>query len=445
MHRAILDEYFRMKGLRRPNQANRGNSVQSSISKGVDQSLAGAPVQSVTEKPVSSVALLGVDYPGLRPAMSVAEGDRVHVGQVLFTDRMHPRIAFVAPLSGRIASIDFRRRRRLSALVIRRDPDEPVKVLADAPIDVTSATALRDALLSRGLWPAFRTRPFGHIPVPDAVPRAIFVTATDSEPLAPDPRVVLASRNKKFRLGTDLLTLLTDGPVYVCQPPGPPLADETGRIRIARFDGPHPAGLAGTHIHVLHPVSPGGEIWTIDCQDVAAIGHLAETGNFDPARIIALAGPRAAHPRLIRTISGASIRDLTLGEEVDGQSVRFISGSRLSGRDSAWLGRNHRQVTMIDAPAAHPRRRWSPAFWGRVRSVPRPIIPTSALERTLPAGFLPVPLVRALSVGDVEAAARLGALELIEEDMALLSALCTSGADYGALLRQTLDTLAEAA
>ncbi len=415
--------------------------MQFSFSKGVDLTLAGAPDQSVTDKPVTAAALLGVDYPGLRPALVVAEGDRVRVGQVLFTDRAHPSVTFVAPLSGRVASIERGPRRSLSALVIRRDADTSDDGPSDAPIDTASPDTLRAALLSRGLWPAFRARPFGHIPAPEARPAAIFVTATDSEPLAPDPRALLAARDADFRRGAELLTLLTDGPVHVCQPPGPALVEELGRILITRFAGPHPAGLAGTHIQALHPATPGSEVWTIDCQDVAAIGHLAETGRYDPARIVALAGPRAARPRLLRTVAGVSIRELAAGEVAGAGPARVLSGSPLSGRDAAWLGRYHRQVTMIDA-APQISRRWRGAGG---KPGPRPIIPTAALERALPAGFLPVPLIRALAVGDVDAAARLGALELIEEDMALLSALCTSGADYGALLRQVLNTLAEAA
>ena len=415
--------------------------MRFSFSKGVDLALAGAPEQSVTDKSVSSAALVGVDYPGLRPALAVAEGERVRVGQVLFTDRAHPRIAFVAPLSGRVAAIERGPRRSLSALVIRRDADTTYEGPAKTPVDTTSPDALRDALLGRGLWSAFRTRPYGRVPAPDARPAAIFVTATDSEPLAPDPRALLAARGADFGRGAELLTLLTDGPVHICQTPGPALVDETGRIRITRFAGPHPAGLAGTHIQALRPAKPGAEVWTIDCQDVAAIGHLAETGRYDPARIVALAGPRAARPRLLRTVAGASIRELAADEDTGAGPARVLSGSPLSGRDAAWLGRYHRQVTMIDAAPQIPRR-WRGAGG---KPGPRPIIPTAALERALPAGFLPVPLIRALAVGDVDAAARLGALELIEEDMALLSALCTSGADYGALLRQVLNTLAEAA
>lgn len=424
---------------------SKGRSVQFSLSSVVALPDAGAPALSVTAKPAAEAALLGADYPGLRPTFAVAVGDRVDVGQVLFRDRSQPRIAFVAPMSGRVASVDFGPRRCLSALVIHRDGDAPDTAGVGDPVDVSNAEGLREVLLSKGLWPAFRTRPFGRIPDPDAMPRAIFVTATDTEPLAPDPRVVLASQDGAFRRGVALLTLLTEGTVHVCQSPGPPLAEATGRVRVTSFAGAHPSGLAGNHIHTLHPVGPGAEVWTIDCQDVAAIGHLAETGAHAPSRIVAVAGPRAPHSMLVRTTLGASIRDLAAGEHAGAMPARVLSGSVLSGRDAAWLGRYHRQVTIIDAVAPPRRRGWRTILGTRQVQGPRPIIPTRALEHALPAGFLAVPLIRALAVGDADAAARLGALELIEEDMALLSAHCTSGADYGMFLRRVLDALAESA
>lgn len=393
-------------------------------------------MELIEDRPARSFAVMGADYPGLRPALSVAEGDEVQAGQVLLTDRTHPRVAFVSPVAARVVSVEYGPRRSLSALVLHRAETQEDAQAPAAPPDMTGRAALTGALLSRGMWPMFRTRPFGRFPDPAAVPDAIFVTATDTEPLAPDPRVTVAGREQAFRAGVELLASLTDGPVHVCQSPGAPLAPESARIRNAVFDGAHPAGLAGTHIERLHPVGPGRQVWTVDCQDVAAIGHLAETGHYDPSRIVAITGAHLPTPELIRTIPGASLR------EVAGEDGRILSGSGLSGREASWLGRFHRQITRI-APDGRDR----PWLRGRARPglPPRPIIPTAALGRALPPQFLPVPLMRALAVGDIEAAARLGALSLIEEDMALAGFLCTSGADYGSLLRRVLEELEMAA
>jgi Na+-transporting NADH:ubiquinone oxidoreductase subunit A len=397
--------------------------------------LAGTPVPEISARPVSRLALVGADYPGLRPAFAVAEGEEVAAGQILFTDRADPRVGVVSPAAGVVESITQGPRRSLSELVIRVAEVPAPEV---ASVDTSSPAALRAALLAQGLWPAFRARPFGGIPSPDAVPQAILVIATDSEPWAADPRAVLAPLADAFRRGVACLTLLTEGPVHLCQPAGEPLAAASARVEVHDVGGPHPSGLAGARIRVLH--LSGVPVWTIGAQDVAAIGQLAATGRADPERIVALCGPRAMHPRLLRTLPGAALRELTEGEETPGGAVRVLSGSPLSGRDAAWLARGHRQVTLIDEPARRTLPRWLAR--GTARPGARPILPTRALETALPRGFLPVPLMRALAVGDVETAARLGAGDLIEEDVALLSALCTSGADYGALLRHVLDDLA---
>jgi len=361
----------------------------------------------------------------------------VRAGQVLLADRVHPQVVIVAPMAGKVQSIDYGPRRGLSALILQGDgavADAPAPL---APPDVTTRNTLRDILLSQGLWTAFRTRPFGRFPDPDGVPDALFVTATDSAPWAVDPRDVLAGQQDDFQTGVELLALLTEGPVYVCQSAGPTLVQETPRIHNAVFDGPHPAGLAGTHIQTLYPVGQGREVWTVECQDVAAIGHLARTGYHDPRRIVAVTGRGTSDPALIRTIPGASLRDIV------GADVRILSGSQLTGREANWLGRFHRQIT----PLEHQKpRKWPPwlAHHKQTGGL-RAIIPTAALERALPPDILPVPLMRALSVADFEQAKRLGALCLIEEDMGLLSSLCTSGANYGVLLRQVLDALEDAA
>ncbi|HMQ93617.1 MAG TPA: hypothetical protein PKA33_01875 [Amaricoccus sp.] len=417
-----------------------------SIRKGYDPALPGAPRQSVEDAaPVGSAAILGADCPGLRPALAVAAGDPVRRGQVLFTDRRHPAIAYVSPLTGVVEAIDFGPRRTLSAMVLRRTAETGPEDGAGPPAPTGDA---RETLLARGLWPAFLARPFGRVPAPDGTPVAILVSATDSNPLAPDPRVVLADRRPAFDRGLTVLAALTAGPVFVAQPPGAGLAAAAGdRIRAVEISGPHPAGLPGAQLYRLRPEIGPGKVWTIGYQDVAAIGHLFATGDYRSERVVALGGPRARDPRLVRTIMGASLRDLTSGEVAPGGRggfARILSGSVLAGREAAWLGRHHHQVTILDArPEA--RRLSLPRWLGRSRRGPRPLIASERLEGLLPFGIPPVPLMRALAVGDSETAERLGALDLVEEDVALLSCFCTSGADYGRLLRRVLDELAEAA
>ena len=419
-----------------------------SINRGFDLQLAGAPEQRVSDgPPVREAALLGNDTLAIRPKFVVAEGEVVRAGQTMFVDRARPDIAFTAPLSGTVTTIALGRRRVLSSVTVTSGPARTAPAASEPP--QASPAQLRESLLGGGLWPAFRSRPLGRIPDPGATPAAIYVTAMDTEPLAADPSVVLTKQGEPFAKGLDALQQLTAGPVYLCQAPGPALSAEAGRLKICHFAGPHPAGLAGTHIDHLCPATMERMVWTVGYQDVVAIGDFLSSGAYPAARVVALAGPRAARPRLVRTCLGARLSDLTDGEViagVDGRPARLLSGSVLSGRDAAYLGRYDTQVTVLDG--LHDRRvggfmGWLAARWPA--GGPRPIVPTAALDKALALDIPAVPLLRALSIGDAESAGRLGALDLIEEDLALASSLCTSQSDYGALLRRVLDDLAEAA
>lgn len=408
------------------------------------------PEQSIREgAAVARIALLGVDLPGLRPKLLCEQGSRVKRGQAVFHDRAHPEIVFVSPVAGVVESITLGPRRSLSALVIRsetgqREPD-PVTMA------MSSATAVRAALLENGSWPSFLTRPFGRIPAPDAVPEAIFVTVTADNPHAPDPRVVLADQHDAFAAGLKALALLTDGTVHVCQAQGADIAAGLGdRIRGSFFSSGTASGLAGTHIHRLHPVGRGQSVWSIGYQDVLSIGKLIETGVPDFSRVVAIAGPRARHPGLLRTVAGASLQELIREETVTGTGAAplcVLSGSAATGRQASWLGRYHQQITLLDDVPNHgkaPEKGWI-AHFRRASSMPAPLVPTAALECALSFDVPVVPFLRALSVGDAETASRLGCLEMVEEDLAAVSLACTSGADYRRMLRHVLDELAEEA
>lgn len=408
---------------------------QIRIRRGLDIRLAGVPRQALrAAAEIRTVAVSGHDFPGVRPDFRVAPGDRVRAGQTLFVDRRRPRIAFTAPAAGIVTAIDRGRRRSLDSLVIRLDGDDA------ETFDVPPPGEVRGLLLESGLWPSFLTRPFGRIPDPDAVPGAIFVTATDTSPLAADPRVVTGLHPQEFRRGLGALPALSGGPVFLCRPPGPPLAEGMdGRIEEVAVTGPHPAGLAGTHIHHLAPVGAGGSVWQIGYQDVIAIGALLATGRVQAGRIVALAGPGVRDPALARLPAGASLDEALDGNLAAGP-MRIVSGPILSGREAGYLGRYHNQVTVIgrDAEGPGPLARLGALLGGTPDAA---ILPREAFERVMPLDILPVPMLRALSIGDVETARDLGCLELVEEDMALLSHVCTTGTDYGALLRDVLDRI----
>lgn len=381
------------------------------------------------------VALLGSDCRGLRPALAVAEGDQVARGQTLFSDRRQQRLSFTSPVSGTVAAITRGERRSLDSLVIEVGGDAVRGFDPPAP----GRAGMQDILLESGLWQAFRTRPFERIPDPEAAPpAAIFVTAIETAPQAPEPRSIIAAAADTFERGVRGLQLLTDGPVHVCQAPGAPLAKPSDRVRVSEFDGPHPAGLPGTHIHFILPASARRMVWHIGYQDVIAIGTLLATGEVPGDRVVSIAGDGMGSSRLVRTFQGADLRQL-VADDLRSGATRLVSGPAIGGREARFLGRYHRQISVLDLACQRRRPAWLAALGDRA------ILPLPAYEQVMPLRLLAVPLLRALAAGDVETAERLGCLELGEEDMALLSHVCPIDGDYGPMLRFALDELEAAA
>lgn len=432
--------------------------------------ISGEPEQVLHDGPrIRTVAVLGPDYHGLKPSMAVQVGDRVAKGQVLFSDRKAEGVRFTAPAAGTVAAINRGEKRALLSVVIDVDGSEEREFARHEPGALAGLTReqVTDGLAASGLWTALRTRPYSKVPVPGTVPQAIFVTAIDTHPLAADPAVVLAPHAEAFRHGVQLLTALTEGKVYVVGRAGAaiPRADAP-RVVYEEFAGPHPAGLAGTHIHFLDPVHEHKTVWTIGCQDVVAIGQLFTTGRLVTERVVALGGPSVARPRLLRTVLGASTDELTAGELVAGEQ-RVVSGSLLGGRRAhgalAFLGRYHTQVSVL--PEGRERRfmGWiSPGtdrhsvmgiylsrfLRGRrfamdtsTNGSPRAIVPIGAYEKVMPLDVLATPLLKSLVVGDVEMAVKLGALELDEEDLALCSYVCPGKYEFGPILRDNLSRI----
>lgn len=323
------------------------------IKRGMEIPIQGAPQQVIEDAPATrAVALVGFDYVGMKPTMAVAEGDRVKLGQLLFTDKKAEGVRYTAPASGIVSAINRGARRVLQSVVIDIDGDEAEsfsKVSAEQAAGL-DATVIREQLIASGQWTGLRTRPFSKVPAIDGEASAIFVTAMDTHPLAADPTVIIGEQAEAFALGQDLLAKLTAGKVYVCSAVGASVpVGKAANIELAEFGGPHPAGLAGTHIHFLEGVSSSKTVWQIGYQDVIAVGRLFLDGRLYTDRVISLAGPQIENPRLLRTRLGADLQALCAGEQKEGDN-RVISGSVLGGRavatGIAYLGRYHNQVSV---------------------------------------------------------------------------------------------------
>jgi Na+-transporting NADH:ubiquinone oxidoreductase subunit A len=444
------------------------------VTRGLDLPIAGAPAQVIgAARAVTQVALLPADHLGTKPRLRVQVGDEVTLGQPIWQDRTHESITVVSPGTGRVVAIHRGERRVLQSIVIALDEGASTEhAVASWHASVArDRAALRALLLDAGLWVAFRTRPFSHVPAPDTDPSALFVTAMDTNPLAPNIDVIIAERRADFDRGLAALRTLTDAPVYVGRGVGSTAGDGVPGVTTAEFTGKHPAGMVGYHIHVLAPVSRTRIAWHIGAQDVIRLGHLVHTGRLDVTQVVALGGPPVTTPRLLRTRLGASIAELTAGEIRAGTAEhdlppRVISGSVLTGREAsdpvfAFLSRFHQQVSVLPEVRVRsflgwlglraPRFSVMPVYAGggaaagfdtRMHGGPRAMVPIGAYERVMPMDLMPTHLLRAIALGDAEWAEELGVLELDEEDVALCSYVCPGKTDFGGLLRRMLETIA---
>lgn len=435
------------------------------IKKGLDLPISGAPRQEISDgRSVSSVALIGYDYHGMKPTMLVREGDTVKKGQPVFSDKKNEGVIYTAPASGIVAQINRGKRRVFQSLVIEVKGDDAVefKKYSEQELASLSADDITSQLVESGLWTAFRTRPYSKAPKLGSSPEAIFVQAIDTNPLAADPAVVLAEQTESFKLGLSLLTKLSKGKVWLCKAPGASIPTADG-VSVEEFAGVHPAGNTGTHIHYLEPVSATKTVWSINYQDVVALANLFLTGQIDTNRVVAVAGPQVKEPRLIRTQLGASLVELTQDELKEGDN-RLISGSVFGGRgglkETEFLGRFHTQISVLENDHRRPMVHWlRPGadnysvlniylgkflkgkkfdFSTTQNGSERAMMPVGQFEKIMPLDILPTQLLRALAVGDIESAEQLGALELDEEDLALCTYVCAGKYEYGPILRDNL-------
>lgn len=406
------------------------------FNRGLDIRTGGDPRQAIGAAPeVALVGHVGSDYPGLRLAPLVAPGDRVARGAPVLACRRRKEIRLPAPVAGIVDEVTLGPRRRLSLLSIRPEGDEARTF--DRPAKLTREST-RALLLEAGLWATLTARPFGRIPDPEGEPDALFVTATDTEPGAPDPRIAIEAAGGAFAEGIHLLRHLTDAPVFVCQPPGEPLVHPGGHVRVETVSGAHPAGLAGTQIDRLFPLGDRRAVWQIGYPDVIAIGRLLSGGTLDLMRTVALSGPMVRDPRLLPLPAGAALDGLAAAEVLPGPR-RTLSGSALSGIEARFLRRGHRQVTLVPRVEPVPHHPWLPAPRRPLR--PAPVIGHAALDAAIGPDIPALPLIRALSTGDADEALRLGAGALLPEDLALLTYVTGGRDDLGARLRDVLDRL----
>jgi len=438
------------------------------LKKGLNIPVLGIPEQVIQgEKNPKSVAVLGPDYKGLKPKMLVSVGDKVKRGTPLFCHKDSPEIFYVSPCKGKVRVINRGEKRVLLSVVIEIESitDKGINITKSHSNEKSQEQLVKKCLFDSGLWTSFLTRPYSKVPSVDSVPSSIFITAMDTEPLCPDAELIINQDFKAFGEGVKKISLLTKGNVFIC-------TKNDSQVKVNdhntyEFAGPHPAGLAGTHMHFLDAPTASKTVWSIGYQDVIAIGKLFLTGFIDINRVVSIAGPHAIKPRLVKTVLGASLDDILEGEYNKAEGCRVISGSVLSGfhatNELAYLGKYSRQITIIKEDLEKHFFGWIKPQPNKFSVMPvllsafsffklfnltsnlnggrRAMVPTGVFETLMPQDFLPTQMLRALLVMDTDVAQSLGALELDEEDLALCTFACPAKYEYGSALRDSLQKI----
>lgn len=438
------------------------------ISKGLDLPITGAPVQKIFSGPaIKTVAVTGQDYVGMKPTLLVQVGDKVKKGQALFEDKKTPGVIFTAPAQGTVKEINRGEKRAFISVVINVEGDEQISFenYKSKGTNV-SAEEAKCLLVESGLWTALRTRPFSKTPALDSKAAALFINVMDTNPLTASPELIVSGNLADFKAGVAVLSKLAPK-TYVVTHRRSCVDVKDLDVKHEVFAGPHPAGNVGTHIHFLEPVSLNKSVWHIGYQDVIAVGKLFTSGKLDSTRVIAIGGPAARNPRLVTTIKGASIAELTNGETLENSNIRFVSGSVLGGRtakgENGYLGPFHNQISLLNEGNHREFMGWQspglnkfsvkPVFLSKLfpgkkfnldtntNGSLRSIVPIGSFEKVMPLDILPTQLLRYLMVKNTDYAASLGALELDEEDLALCTFVDPCKNEYGPVLRENLNII----
>jgi len=442
------------------------------LRKGLDIRLVGAANKVETESPMpKTVAIRPSDFHGMVPKMVVKEGEAVTAGKPIFHDKYNPSIKYVSPVTGTLNAVVRGEKRRILEVVI--DVAENQNFESGSPIDVASMSGdqIKELMLESGLWPFVRQRPIDVVADPSRAPKAIFISAFDSAPLAPDFDFVLHGKEKEFQAGLDAISKLTEGKVHLTlNGKAPADATFTGAqgVEKNKIFGKHPAGNVGTQIHHIDPINKGEFVWVLNAQDVAIIGRFFLSGKYIPKRTIALAGSEVKDPHYFETIIGANVSEIVKGRFTS-DNVRVISGNVLTGDKidaDGHLGFYHNQITVIpegDQLKFVLTKGWlGPGFdkFSNSRLFPtfltgnkkfrldtnlngeeRAFVVTGELEKVFPFDILPMQLVKAAITDDIDGMENLGIYEVAPEDFALCEYVCTSKIDIQDKVRQGLDLI----
>lgn len=437
------------------------------LRKGLDINLKGKPVREMLEvKPSAGYALCPDDFTGVTPKVVVKEDQMVKAGEPLFIDKNHPEVKFVSPVSGKVTMVERGARRKVLSVRVAAEGNEVVD-FGKKNVSLLKGDQVKEALLEAGLFAFFKQRPYDVVPDPEVAPRAIFVSAFDSQPLAPEFEYVLNGQEADFQTGLDALAKMAPTYLGVSAKQTSAALKEAKGVTVTVFDGPHPAGNVGVQINHTAPVNKGEVVWTLGAEEVIFIGRLFNKGQVDLTRTIAVAGSEVKTPAYARVKVGAQIESVLKGRLAEGKSLRIVNGNVLTGEKSSmegFLGAHATELTVIpEGDDVHEMLGWiMPRFdqystsrsyfsWllgkkeytldARVKGGERHMIMSGEYDRVFPMDIMPEYLVKAIIAGDIDRMEALGIYEVAPEDFALCEFVDSSKLELQRIVREGLDAL----
>ncbi|MCF7825470.1 MAG: Na(+)-translocating NADH-quinone reductase subunit A [Candidatus Marinimicrobia bacterium] len=434
------------------------------LKKGYDIPLQGSAERRIEKAPkTTAIAVQPIDFRGLRPAMKVEAGDSVKRGSVLFVDKNNPEILFRSPAAGTVREVVRGERRVIQRVIIdvAGDAAEKFESFTAAQVDAFSSTQAREILLKGGLWPVIRQRPFSRIANLEAVPKAIFISAVDSAPLAAESDMLLEGREKHFQLGIQLLSKLADCKIHLSvSAKTKAFFSPIKGVELHEFSGPHPVGNVGVQIHHIDRILAGDKVWYLSPRHVAQIGRLLSEGEYPGSKTYALTGSELDTRYYVKGSEGALVSDLVT-KGLKATTQRVISGNVLTGTKSSargfvsfyddmitvipelegrrffgWLrlGLNANSFWPMFLSKLTPQKKLAPTT--DMNGEERAFVSTGKYEKVVPMDILPVHLCKAILVEDIELMEQLGIYEVAAEDLALCSYICPSKIEFGDIIEK---------
>lgn len=444
-------------------------SKVTKIKRGLDIPLAGKAEKVIKKAEAAQYyAVKPIDFHGMRTKLMVKVGDKVKSGTPLFYNKLQSEAQFTSPVSGEVVSVNRGERRKILEVVVENDLKNEYEDFGAAdPSDIEREHVI-EKLLQSGLWPVIRQRPYSVVANPKDDPKAIFISAFNSAPLAPDYDLIVKGEKENFQKGINALTKLTNGKIHLNlnadYPPSEVFTKAKG-VQINYFTGPHPSGNVGVQINKLDPINQGEVVWYVYPQDIIAIGRLFNKGIYDVSRVVALTGSEVKKPLYYRTIKGAGISPLVKDNVKEG-NLRYIAGDVLTGtkiNSEGYIGYFDDQVTVIPEGDYYEFLGWampgfnkysvSRSFWSWLRpnkkyridtnlkGGERAYVMSGEYEKVFPMDIYPVQLIKAILIEDIELMEKLGIYEVDEEDFALCEFICTSKTPVQSIVRKGLDLM----